>query len=175
MIILCLILSVLAFSYFNILGTKKWEKGAMVLFGGLFLLSLVVVVANDRKYFGMEQQTKVTKMPLISSEPGKNEVLTYQAVGKKGEKVYLYRTRKNPEKLNQTSKLNVENKISYMNAEAVLEKKEVIWNYKNNFYQYFFAIAKNNHQVVYEANHFKLTDKWTSQKIQVPTKSKIKK
>ena len=174
MIILCLIVTVLGFSYFNILGTKKWSKAAMVVFGGLFVLSLVVVVANDRNHFGMEKKTEVKRLPLISSTPGKGEVLTYEAAGTKGEKIYFYRTEKDPKKQQHTGSKNVTNQVSYSHAKAELEKKETLWVYKNDFYKKFFAIVKNNHQLVEEKNSFELTNKWTSQAIKVPTKAKTK-
>lgn len=174
MIILCLIVTVLAFSYFNILGTKKWHRGGMLLFGALFILSLVLVVANDRNHFGMERKTETSQIPLISSEPGDEEVLTYESVGTKGEKVYLYRTVKNPKKLAQTGQLNVKNEVTYTASTAVLEKKEVVWVYKNHFYKQFFGIVKNNHQLEHETNTFKLTEKWTSKEVKIPAKSKMK-
>ncbi|MHC5268706.1 DUF4811 domain-containing protein [Enterococcus sp. LJL98] len=175
MILVIFIFTVLGFSYFNILGTKKWQKGAMLLLGGLYLLALVVIVANDRNHLGMEKYVRKSRVSLVSSNPEKKAVLYYQAVGTKQEKIYFYRTEKQPNKFVETSKTSVKNQVSFSNQSPILVKQETLWRYKNTFYRQLFGIAKNTNQVIEEVNQFKLTDEWTIQEIELSHKTDSKK
>lgn len=160
MIFIIMILSLVIFSLLNVFAKKRWQTGVSLLFIALFLISLVLVVANDHYHFGMKKQTETTTQTLVSSTPNAQaKLLLYQPLGNGTEKVYLYRTNESQKKPQPTGTDHVSNRVVKNSAQNELTTKKTYWVYKNDAMKLWFNWSSNK-QFISEKNTFHVTDDW---------------
>lgn len=181
-IISIIICAALAYYFAVFIQNKKVGYSLSFTFIALFLLSIVLLVANENNHFGMEKVTSSKTEQIQTVNKGSN-LLLYKKLGTQNkENVYIYRT---PETTNdkkpQTTKVNlhVKNKVKVGNYDAAtLTKKTTRWEYKNGFYSFLFGISDNNKEFVKQTNTFKVGKDWlvltTDQAKELAKKSKSK-
>lgn len=181
-IISILICAGLGYYFAVFLKNKKVGYTLSFTFIALFILSLVLLIANEYSHFGMKQVTSEKTEQIQSVQKGSNLLLEKQLGTNGKENVYVYRT---PETANtkkpKTTKVdvNVKNIVKTGNySAATLTKKTTRWEYKNDFYSFLFGISDNNKEFVKQTNTFKVGNDWlvltTTQASQLQKKMKSK-
>lgn len=161
MIIIVLILSLLAFAATNVFAKKSWQTLLSLVFGLIFVVSLVLIVANISNHFGMKKVTETKTTKIVSSVESENaDMLLYNSLGNGTEKIYLYRTNENQKKPKVTGTDNETNKVEQTNGEAQKVTATTYWEYKNDIYKLWFNLADNNHEYDERVNIFKIPSDW---------------
>ena len=149
----------LAYFFAVFLKNKKVGYSLAFTFIGLFIIGLVLLIANEYGHFGMEKVTTEKTYQIQSVQKGTN-LLLEKKLGTNGkESVYVYRTPETAKaKKPQTTKVNsqVKNVVKTGNYKnATVTKKTIRWEYKNGFYSFLFGISDNNTETVYgKVRHF---------------------
>lgn len=181
-IISIVICAALAYYFAVFLQNKKVGYSLSFTFIALFILSIVLLVANESSHFGMQKVTE-SKTEQIQTVNKGSKVLLYKNLGTKGkENLYIYRT---PETANdkkpQTTKvdLHVKNNVKVGNYDAAtMTQKTTRWEYKNDFYSFLFGISDNNKEFIKQTNTFKVGKDWlvltTNQAKELDKKTKSK-
>ncbi|AYW46008.1 DUF4811 domain-containing protein [Tetragenococcus koreensis] len=160
MIFVILILSAAATAFLFVLGQKNWLRRLSFVFAAIFLVSIVLIVANFNQHFGMEQENRTQTVNLVSSVDDQNvEALLYKPLGDGTEKTYLYAT-ENMEKPKSAGSDHVKNHIDQHADQAQLTLTKTEWVYKNGFYRFLFGLSGNNHEFIKQENQFKLPPDW---------------
>ncbi len=163
MILICLILSVILFAFSCIFSTKTIQMVFAFLFGGIFVASLILLIANSSYHFGMEQTVETKTSTLVSSTDNAGaDLLLYQPLGNGKETVYLYRTNTSQKKPSQTGTDQVKNSVIKNAAKAKYVRKTTRWVYKNKYYKFLFNISNNNHEYVRQQNIFYTPQNWVT-------------
>lgn len=162
MIVILVILSVLLFAFTFIFSKSTWQYILTVIFGIVFIGSIVLMEMNYAHHFGMEKETTTKEISLVSSADAENlNILLYQPVGTKGDKVYLYKTTPTQKKVSQTGTDHVTNTVKTTDTDkATLEMKTTRWVYKDSFYDLLFGISGNNKEFDSRKNMFYLPSDW---------------
>lgn len=162
MIVILVILSVLLFAFSFIFAKSTWQYILTVIFGIIFIGSVTLMEMNYAHHFGMEKDITTKEVSLVSSADAENlNILLYQPVGTKGDKVYLYKTTPTQKKVSQTGTDRVTNTVETTNTnKATLETKTTRWVYKNSFYNLLFGISGNNKEYDSRKNTFYLPSDW---------------
>ncbi|OJG81717.1 hypothetical protein RV14_GL000244 [Enterococcus ratti] len=156
-----MIISLLAFAIINIFAKKAWQTFLSLIFGLVFVASLVLIVANLSNHFGMEKEIEVKTTDIVSSTDSKNfNMLLHQALGDGSEKVYLYRTNEDQKQPKATGTDHVTNQVEQTTDKAQKVTKTTYWVYKNDQYKFWFNLAKNNHEYDKQTNLFKIPTDW---------------
>lgn len=135
-----------------------------IIFAVGLIVSMIFMIENDKRHFGMHK-VESSKTSKLVSAVSSNQVnlLLYQTVGTSGkEKVYIYKTKINQKKEITTNPdpSKTENKIKNTNESAKLVTRTVRWEYKNNFYKFWFGISGNGHKLVRHYNTFFVNNDW---------------
>lgn len=183
MIIISILLCAGLGYYFAVfLKNKKVGYSLSFTFIALFIISLILLVANEYSHFGMEKVTSEKTEQIQSVQKGSNLLLEKELGTNGKENVYIYRT---PETANakkpKTTKVdaNVKNVVKTGNySAATVTKKTTRWEYKNGFYSFLFGISGNDKEFVKQTNTFKVGNDWlvltTTQASQLQKKMKSK-
>ena len=160
MIIFALLLSAVAFAFTFVFAKKSWQTVLALLFGAVFVASLVLTTMNFAQHFGMKKVAETKDVELVSSADVEGlELLLYKPLGDGTEKVYLYQTPES-KKPQPTATDNVVNQIKSGAAQAVLTTESTYWEYENDFYRFLFGIVNNEHELIATTNTFHLPDTW---------------
>lgn len=150
--------------FFIMFVTQKGKsKTAMSLvFAFLFIVSLVLSISNEDFHFGMKKVTVTTKTSLVSAVPAKGmDMLLYQPLGTKGEKIYLYRTSENQKKPKQSrADINVNNRVESGSKKAQLIQKTTVWDYQNKWMRFLFKMPNDEREVIKVENIYQLPSSW---------------
>ncbi|MFC6322730.1 DUF4811 domain-containing protein [Companilactobacillus baiquanensis] len=181
-IISIIICAALAYYFAVFIQNKKVGYSLSFTFIALFLISIVLLVANENNHLGMEKVTRSQTEQIQTVNKGSN-LLLYKKLGTKNkENVYVYRTPETADnKKPQTTKVNlhVKNKVKVGNYDSsTLTQKTTRWEYKNDFYSFLFGISDNNKEFIKQTNTFKVGKDWlvltTDQAKELAKKSKSK-
>ncbi len=102
MSIIILVLATISFFCFTVLPPLKHRVLYALLSFAIMVLCTGAIILNDSYNFGMKVQTITQKQKLVSSVPDQLDILLYQPLGTKSERVYLYHNSSDEKKLRQT-------------------------------------------------------------------------
>lgn len=146
-------------SFVLIRNKTKWVIYSLISFVGI-VLSLTLLVQNDKYHFGMKKVETITTKKVYSPLPKKTpiDLLMYKQVGTSGkDNVYLYKNNVNDKKVKNTeTDGKTTNVVSYTNTKnAVLETKITRYKYASNFSKLLFGL-NDNETLVSRENKFVL-------------------
>ncbi|MCV3556006.1 DUF4811 domain-containing protein [Pediococcus ethanolidurans] len=159
-----IILAILLFICMVSIPKTFWRMLCSLIIAALIIVSMALMVANDRDHFGMKKVTTTTTTDLISVSPSSQmKMLLYQDVGTSGkERVYIYKehkTQKNPTTTNPDP-TNTSNKVKVVSGTPRVVIKTTRWVYKNSSYKLWFGIAGNNHKLIKHRNTLEINKDW---------------
>ena len=160
MSIIILVLATISFFCFTVLPTLKHRVLYALLSLVIMVLCTGAIVLNDSYNWGMKVQTVTKKQKLVSSVPDHLDVLLYQPLGTKSERVYLYHNSSDEKKLRQTTTTDTTTKYSQTGKTPQLVVTEERYVYQNGLSELFFGILGNNDRLKHRTYEFKLTDNW---------------
>ncbi|MFT9373415.1 DUF4811 domain-containing protein [Liquorilactobacillus hordei] len=135
-----------------------------IIFALGLVVSMIFMVENDKRHFGMHKVETVKTSKLVSAAASKQiNLLLYQAVGTSGkEKVYIYKSKTSQKKATTTNPdpSKTQNKVKKITGNAKLVTRTFRWEYKNDFYKFWFGISGNGHKLIRHYNTFKINDNW---------------
>lgn len=160
-LILMFIFAVLFFVFFCALKHTKLNAIIGWVFALLFVIAVVMGIANEKFHYGMTKETTTTTTNIVSSVP-KVPVLLYQPLDKNGkETIYLYRKSETDKKPTPTeADIDVKNKVIKEGKTAKLVQKTTTWTYKNNVIAFFFKYPSKEQEVVSVENDFYIPSSW---------------
>ena len=160
MSIIILVLATISFFCFTVLPTLKHRVLYALLSFAIMVLCTGAIILNDSYNFGMKVQTITQKQKLVSSVPDQLDVLLYQPLGTKSERVYLYHNSSDEKKLRQTKTTDTTTKYSQTGKTPQLVVTKERYVYQNGLSELFFGILGNNDRLKHQTYEFKLTDNW---------------
>ncbi|MDN2453211.1 DUF4811 domain-containing protein [Lactobacillus sp. UCMA15818] len=135
-----------------------------VIFALGLIVSMIFLIENDKRHFGMHKVENVKTSKLVSTASSKQiNLLLYQTVGTSGkEKVYIYKAKSSQKKATTTNPdpANTQNKVRKTSGSAKLVTRTLRWEYKSNSYKFWFGILGNGHKLIRHYNTFKINDTW---------------
>ena len=144
MSIIILVLATISFFCFTVLPTLKHRVLYALLSFAIMVLCTGAIILNDSYNFGMKVQTITQKQKLVSSVPDQLDVLLYQPLGTKSERVYLYHNSSDEKKLRQTKTTDTTTKYSQTAKTPQLVVTKERYVYQNGLSKLFFGILGNN-------------------------------
>lgn len=164
MIIFLLIISALAlFISMTLIPKAAVRIICSVISAVVVVTSVVLMVMNDREYFGMHKITETTTQEIYSVSPSKQmKMLLYKSIGTADkERVYVYNKTTSQKKPSHTETDKTTNRVkSTTKDSARLVKKTTRWVYDNDTYKFWFGIAGNNREVSKRINTFYVPKDW---------------
>ena len=152
MSIIILVLATISFFCFTVLPTLKYHVLYALLSFAIMVLCTGAIILNDSYNLGMKVQTVTQKQKL--------DVLLYQPLGTKSERVYLYHNSSDEKKLRQTKTTDTTTKYSQTGKTPQLVVTKERYVYQNGLSELFFGILGNNNRLKHQTYEFKLTDNW---------------
>lgn len=124
----------------------------------------ITLMLNDSHHLGMKSVTSTQTEQLVSTTGEKSslKLTIYKALGNGKEKVFVYRTKDQPNK-NQKTKVdyNVTTKVEHSDVktpELVIQKKH--YDYQNHFWKIMFDGLDLNKEITHYTYTFKVPKEW---------------
>ena len=135
-----------------------------MIFLTLGVICSITLMLNDTKHLGMKNVTRTETQTLVSTAGEKSPlgITVYKKLGNGKEKIFVYRTQKQPHKT-QTTKVdyNVTTKIEHCDIKKPQIKiQESYYTYKNDFWRMLLGGLGLNKEVDHYTYTFKVPDKW---------------
>lgn len=160
MSIILLILATICFFCFTVLPMVKHR----VIYAVISLLVMLtcgsLIILNDSFNFGMQVETTKTTKSLASSASKDLDVLLYQPLGTKNERVYLYKTDADAKKPTATKTTDSVAKYTTNAKKATLVITEERYVYKNSWAKAFFGILNNSGRLKKRTYNFQIPNDW---------------
>ncbi|MFT8726556.1 MAG: DUF4811 domain-containing protein [Liquorilactobacillus ghanensis] len=159
-----IIAALLLFICMTAIKTAALRNTLSILCAIAVVLSMVLMVRNDREHFGMHRVSRTQNYSLVSSAGSTPSMLLYKSIGTAGkEKAYLYKTSNQPKKLQHTNpdpEKSVVKVVQRKNAKAQLKVTTIRWQYRSQAAKFWFGIANNNNKLIKRKYTFNLGNDW---------------
>lgn len=161
MIIITLIIGTLGLFLVTMFSHHKSRQFLIPLFVLIFIASLTGIIANDYQHFGMTKTTTTQTKSLASTVANpKADLLLYHPLGNGKEKVYLYATADQPQKMLKTPLEDTHIKINRTTKKAQLVTQKTYWTYQSKSAKFWFGLAKNDQQLIKRQLTFEIPHNW---------------
>lgn len=159
MIISLLILATFVYAGFMIFspaGFKRtlWIAVSFIVIAG----SLIALILNDNYHWGM-RQVSTTRVQKLAPLQSKQRALGIKRLGTGSERVILYRTASQPEKIQKTSTQSTTTTLK-TGQSAQVKITTTHWAYRNHLAKVCFSLGKDNHQFASRHYTFQYPTTW---------------